>query len=53
MNGLEITRDHEAAVDFSNPYYYTFEQLAVRAAEDKIQGWTTCAAEGPEHSRPR
>ena len=31
MNGLEITPEHEQAVDFSIPYYTTFEQLAVRA----------------------
>jgi polar amino acid transport system substrate-binding protein len=31
MNGLEITPEHEQAVDFSIPYYTTFEQLTVRA----------------------
>ncbi len=33
MNGLEITPEHEQAVDFSSPYYTTFEQLAVRAGD--------------------
>ncbi len=33
MNGLEITPEHEQAVDFSIPYYTTFEQLAVRASD--------------------
>lgn len=33
MNGLEITPEHEQAVDFSLPYYTTFEQLAVRAGD--------------------
>jgi polar amino acid transport system substrate-binding protein len=33
MNGLEITPEHEQAVDFSIPYYTTFEQLAVRAGD--------------------
>jgi polar amino acid transport system substrate-binding protein len=30
MNGLEITPEHEEVVNFSIPYYTTFEQLAVR-----------------------
>lgn len=43
MNGLEITPEHEEAVDFSIPYYTTFEQLAVRAGDpyrslDDLQG---------------
>ena len=33
MNGLEITPEHEQAVEFSIPYYTTFEQLAVRAGD--------------------
>ena len=33
MNGLEITPEHQAAVDFSIPYYTTFEQLTVRAGD--------------------
>ena len=38
INGLEITNDRAGAVDFSIPYYYTFEQLAVRAADHEIGG---------------
>lgn len=38
INGLEITNDRAGAVDFSTPYYYTFEQLAVRAADHEIDG---------------
>lgn len=33
MNGLEITPEHQVAVDFSIPYYTTFEQLTVRAGD--------------------
>lgn len=33
MNGLEITPEHEEAVEFSIPYYTTFEQLVVRASD--------------------
>jgi polar amino acid transport system substrate-binding protein len=36
INGLEITRNREEAVAFSEPYYYTFEQLAVRVANTDI-----------------
>ena len=38
INGLEITNDRAGAVDFSIPYYYTFEQLAVRATDHEIDG---------------
>ncbi|WP_428395999.1 ABC transporter substrate-binding protein/permease [Lichenicoccus sp.] len=30
IDGLEITPEHAAAVDFSRPYYRTFEQIVVR-----------------------
>jgi polar amino acid transport system substrate-binding protein len=36
VNGLEITPEHEAAVDFSRPYYTTFEQLVVRRTSKGI-----------------
>jgi polar amino acid transport system substrate-binding protein len=36
INGLEITPEHQAAVDFSQPYYTTFEQLVVRKNDAKI-----------------
>jgi polar amino acid transport system substrate-binding protein len=35
INGLEITPEHQAAVDFSRPYYTTFEQLVVRTSTKK------------------
>lgn len=36
INGLEITADRADKVNFSVPYYITFEQLAVRATETEI-----------------
>lgn len=30
IDGIEITPEHRAAVDFSTPYYRTYEQIAVR-----------------------
>jgi polar amino acid transport system substrate-binding protein len=36
INGLEITPNHEESVDFSIPYYYTFEQLAVRVGDNRF-----------------
>lgn len=36
INGLEITPEHEAEVDFSIPYYTTFEQLVVRRNDDRV-----------------
>jgi len=38
INGLEITPEHQAAVDFSQPYYTTFEQLVVRRTNVTING---------------
>jgi polar amino acid transport system substrate-binding protein len=35
INGLEVTPEHEEAVNFSIPYYKTFLQLAVRRDDDK------------------
>jgi polar amino acid transport system substrate-binding protein len=35
INGLEVTPEHEEAVNFSIPYYKTFLQLAVRKDDDK------------------
>src|SRR5262249_35976777 len=37
INGLEITKDREAEVDFSIPYYYTFEQLTVRIGDSRFR----------------
>ncbi len=36
INGLEITPEHEAEVDFSTPYYTTYEQLVVMKANNRI-----------------
>ena len=36
IDGIEITPEHRQAVDFSTPYYITFEQLAVRKDEAGI-----------------
>lgn len=36
IDGIEITPEHRQAVDFSAPYYITFEQLAVRKDEAGI-----------------
>jgi len=35
INGLEITKDRERVVAFSEPYYITYEQLVVRTGEEK------------------
>ena len=37
INGLEITPDRQEKVEFSIPYYYTYEQLVVRAEETSIE----------------
>ncbi len=37
INGLEVTPEHEQAVDFSIPYYRTFLQLAVRTETEGIE----------------
>ncbi len=36
MNGIEITENRKKAVNFSNPYYITFEQLVVNKDRDDI-----------------
>lgn len=38
INGLEVTPEHAAAVDFSRPYYVFEEELTVRAGETAIKG---------------
>jgi polar amino acid transport system substrate-binding protein len=38
ISGLEITPDRQAVIDFSTPYYYTFEQLTVRRDNNDITG---------------
>lgn len=36
INGLEITPDRKESVEFSIPYYYTFEQLIIKADDNSI-----------------
>lgn len=38
VNGLEITEDRKQVIHFSKPYYVTYETLAVRKEESKVQG---------------
>lgn len=42
INGLEITDDRERVVNFSIPYYITFEQLIVRKGVDDINSLAEC-----------
>ena len=42
INGLEVTPEHEEAVNFSIPYYKTFLQLAVRADDGRIAELADC-----------
>jgi polar amino acid transport system substrate-binding protein len=37
INGLEITAAHQAAVDFSIPYYTTFGQIVIRKGDPPLQ----------------
>ncbi len=37
INGLEITPEHKQAVNFSIPYYITYQQMVVRAGVDDIK----------------
>ena len=37
INGLEVTPEHEEAVNFSIPYYKTYLQLAVRKSDNSIK----------------
>lgn len=39
LNGIEITEARKAEVDFSDPYFYTYEQLSVRKDDDRIHNW--------------
>jgi polar amino acid transport system substrate-binding protein len=36
IDGLEITPEHLDVIDFSVPYYTTFEQLAVRRGDERL-----------------
>ena len=42
ISGLEITPDRAQVVSFSRPYYVTYEQLAVRAADGRIRSLDDC-----------
>ncbi|MDR1137573.1 MAG: ABC transporter substrate-binding protein/permease [Synergistaceae bacterium] len=42
INGLEVTPEHEEAVNFSIPYYKTFLQLAVRKENQEINVLDDC-----------
>lgn len=42
VSGLEITPDRSKVVNFSRPYYVTYEQLAVRADEPDIRSLEDC-----------
>lgn len=42
MNGVEITDDRKQQVNFSDPYYITFEQLAVRETETRLTSLADC-----------
>ena len=42
INGLEVTPEHEEAVNFSIPYYKTFLQLAVRKEDNSIIELSDC-----------
>ncbi len=42
ISGLEITPDRAQVINFSRPYYVTFEQLTVRAGENRIYSLDDC-----------
>jgi polar amino acid transport system substrate-binding protein len=43
VNGLEITPDREREINFSTPYYVTFEQLTVRKDTYDLNSLQDCA----------
>jgi polar amino acid transport system substrate-binding protein len=43
VNGLEITPDREQEINFSTPYYVTFEQLTVRKDTYDLNSLQDCA----------
>ncbi len=43
ISGLEITPDRVLVINFSRPYYVTFEQLAVRKDNDSIRSLEDCS----------
>jgi polar amino acid transport system substrate-binding protein len=42
VSGLEITPDRSRIINFSRPYYLTYEQLVVRSSESRIQTLDDC-----------
>ena len=42
VNGLEITEDRKAEINFSEPYYITYEQLTVRKETYDINSLADC-----------
>jgi len=42
VSGLEITPDRAQVINFSRPYYVTYEQLAVRANDYRISSLEDC-----------
>ncbi|HYK90771.1 MAG TPA: ABC transporter substrate-binding protein/permease [Acidobacteriota bacterium] len=42
VSGLEITPDRARVINFSRPYYVTYEQLAVRADDSRISSLEDC-----------
>ncbi len=43
VSGLEITADRQQEINFSHPYYITFEQLTVRQETDDINSLADCS----------
>ncbi len=43
INGIEITEERKAEVEFSKPYFYTYEQLTVKKNTDTIHEWADLA----------
>ncbi len=42
VSGLEITPDRSQVINFSRPYYVTYEQLSVRAGDERIGSLADC-----------
>ena len=38
INGLEITPEHQAAADFTIPYYVTYGQIVIRKGDPEVAG---------------
>ena len=43
VSGLEITPDRAKVINFTRPYYVTYEQLAVRADDNRIHSLEDCS----------